>query len=72
MVLVGSTRLHIVLPANFVLLSDLAAGEERCYPDETFRPCALLQVASAVVTQDNKALKRTIYVLEKCRLTARH
>jgi hypothetical protein len=40
-VLVGLLVEHIALPANFVLLSDLSAGEERCYPDETLRPSAL-------------------------------
>ncbi len=30
--------LHIAVPANFALLADLSAAEERCYPDETFHP----------------------------------
>jgi len=43
------------------------------YPDETLRPsCASSKSLWSVVTQDNKALKRTIYVHEKCRLTAGH
>ena len=68
--LVGLLVEHIALPANFALQSDLAAAEERCYPDETFYP--LLRFSKSLrsgYTQDNLALKRTINVHGKCRLT---